>query len=382
MIMVKFKQKMIRKMNSKLLHYRQGIFALSIASVLVLGMALPAVVTADEFDEQIKKIQADNNINKENVKRLQVQADSYQGEIDRLQAQIDAVRAQIRENEAKRDDLQKQITAAEEELARQKVLLGENIKAVYVEGQISTLEMLASSKNLSEFLDKQQYRDTIQQKIKDTLDKINALKAQLKEQKDQVEKLLQDQQAMNSQLSSAQTEQNALLNFTTAQKNQFTAQIKSNNKAIAELRAQQLAANRRLGGTAEPGDPNHGNYPAYLDRAPKDALVDPWGMYNRECVSYTAWKVYETFGHMPYWGGHGNANEWPQSARNDGIPTGSTPRENSVAVSMRGFYGHVMWVEAVLSNGYIRVSQYNYDLAGHYSEMTIKGDGLIYIYFQ
>ena len=43
--------------------------------------------------------------------------------------------------------------------------------------------------------------------------------------------------------------------------------------------------------------------------------------------------------------------------------------------------GEINVVEAVNGNT-IYVSQYNYDLAGHYSEMSINGSGLIYIYFQ
>ena len=378
MLMANTKQKMQGKKPS----LKQSLFALFTAAVVVFGFVVPPLVTADPFEEQIRQIQADSNQKKSNVIQLQIQADNYQGEIDHLQGQINVIQEQIRANEAKRDDLQNQITAAEVELAKQKVMLGESIKAVYVEGQISTLEMLASSKDLSEFLDKQQYRSTIQQKIKDTLDKINALKAQLKDQKTEVEKLLADQQAMNQQLSSAQAQQSAMLAYTESQKGQFTAQIRANNATIASLRAQQAAANRRLGGSAEPGDPGHGGYPAYLDHAAQDSLIDPWGMYNRECVSYTAWKVYEAYGHMPYWGGHGNANQWPASAQADGIPTGSTPKAGAVAISMAGYYGHAMWVEADYGNGTIRVSQYNYDLAGHYSEMTISASGLVYIYFQ
>jgi surface antigen len=369
------------KMKQKTDRIRQSILLLSGVAILLFGFVVSPLVKADQFDEQIRQLQADSAAKRQNVNQLQVLADSYQGEINRLQGQIDAIRAQIRENEAKRDDLQNQIKVAEEELEKQKKLLGQNIKAIYVEGDISALEMLASSKNLSEFLDKQQYRDSVQAKIKSTLDKINALKAQLKNQKDLVEKLLADQQLMNNQLTASQAEQSRLLSFTENEKNAYTAQIKANSASIADLRAQQAAANRRLGGTAEPGDPNHGGYPAYLDNAPQDSLVDPWGMYNRECVSYTAWKVYEAYGHMPYWGGHGNANQWPASAQADGIPTGGTPQVGSVAVSMAGYYGHVMWVEAVYSNGYIRVSQYNYSLNGRYSEMTINGAGLTYIYF-
>lgn len=369
------------KMKNKKVQIKQQLVAIASIAVFGFGLIVSPLVTADQFDEQIRQIQADNNEKRQSVQQLEVQADSYQGEINRLQVQIDTVRAQIRENEAKRDDLQVKIAEAEAELEKQKKLLSENIKAIYVEGQTSTLVMLASSKDLSEFLDKQQYRSTVQQKIKDTLDKVNALKAQLKDQKALVEQLLADQQTMNSQLTGAQNQQSALLNYTEGQKNAFTAQIRTNNANIADLRAQQAAANRRLGGSAVAGDPNRGGYPAYLDNARMDSLIDPWGMYNRECVSYTAWKVYQTYGHMPYWGGHGNANQWPASARADGIPTGSTPKVGSVAVSMAGYYGHVMWVEAVSGN-MIYISQYNYDLAGHYSEMWINGSGLTYIYFQ
>jgi surface antigen len=149
---------------------------------------------------------------------------------------------------------------------------------------------------------------------------------------------------------------------------------------ITNLVAGQIAANRALGGTIVTGDSTHGGYPARWDTIPQDSTTDSWGMYNRECVSYTAWKVYQAYGHMPFWGGVGNANEWPGDARRAGIPTSSTPQVHAVAISMAGYYGHAMWVEAVQGN-MVYVSQYNYDLHGHYSEMWVNGSGFTYIYF-
>lgn len=150
---------------------------------------------------------------------------------------------------------------------------------------------------------------------------------------------------------------------------------------IAKLLTNQLAANRGLAGLVVSGDPRHGGYPARWDKAPQDSLVDSWGMYSRECVSYAAWKVYQTYGYMPYWGGVGNANRWIKNARTAGITTGSTPQVGSVAISMRGHYGHAMWVEAVKGN-MIYISQYNYDLRGHYSEMWVNSSYFSYIYFK
>ena len=354
---------------------------LVIVLVLALGSVATVRVRADQFDEQIKALNQDNAAKQGSKAQLGAEAASLSDAINKLQVQINTLQSQIDANKAQIVDLQNQITKAEADLAKQKQVLGENIKAMYLEGQISTLEMLASSKDLSDFVDKQQYRNSVQDKIKTTLDRINELKHQLKDNKDKVEASLKDQQAMQDQLGSQQSQQSQLLSANVDQQNTLNTQIRQNSTQIAALRAAQATANRKLGGTVEAGDPGHGGYPANWERAPEDSLIDNWGMYNRECVSYTAWKVFQMYGHMPYWGGHGNANQWPASAQADGIPTGSEPRANSVAISMNGYYGHAMWVEYVLPNGYIHVSQFNYDLQGHYSEMTIDGAGLTYLYF-
>jgi surface antigen/peptidoglycan hydrolase CwlO-like protein len=371
------KQKM--KKSTKVVQTRSLIGIATICVVLVLATVISSV-RADQFDAQIRALQSQNNSNQAVSDQLAAQANSYADAINKLQVQINAIQAAIAANQQRSDELKQQIIQAQAELDQEKKVLGENIKAMYLEGKTSTLEMLASSRDLSDFVDKSQSRNAVQSKVKDTMAKITTLQQQLKKQQEQLQQLIKDQQAQNAQLSSAQAQQSQMLSYTEGQKSAYDQQIRANNSQISSLRAQQAAANAKLGGRAIAGDPGHGGYPAYLDRAGQDSLVDPWGMYNRECVSYTAWRVYQTFGQMPYWGGHGNANQWPASARADGIETGSIPRAHSVAISMGGAYGHAMWVEGV-SGSTIYVSQYNYDLAGHYSEMAINGSGLTYIYF-
>jgi len=370
---------MLKQKNQKT-KVRSLLFALVTTLILTGGIFYSVVVRADQFDAQIQALNDQNAGLQGQSNQLGAQAASYQDQVNKLQDQIDSLQQAIVTNQNKSDDLQKKIDAEEAELVKEKKVLGEDIKQMYLDGQVSTLELLASSSNLGDFIDKEQYRNSVQSKIKDTVDQINILKAQLVDQQKEVQALIADEKNQQGQLSSAQSQQNQLLAYTEDQKANFDQQIKNNNSQIASLRLQQLAANRRLGGSAVPGDPGHGGYPAYLDNAYQDSLIDPWGMFNRECVSYTAWKVQETYGNMPYWGGAGNANQWPGDAVRYGIPTGSVPKVHSVAISMAGGYGHAMWVEAVNGN-MIYVSQYNYDLAGHYSEMSINGSGLIYIYF-
>jgi surface antigen len=311
---------------------------------------------------------------------LGAQAASLQDEINKLQKRIDTLRAQIRSNQDKYNHLQTQIAAAQKELDAEKQVLGENIKAMYLEGQISTLEMLASSKDLSDFVDKQQYRNAVADKIKTTVQKITELKQQLASQKTEVEKLLADQKSMNSELSAQQDQQNSILSLNESQQASLNHQIQHNDAKISELRRQQAIENARFNIGNMRGDPNNGGYPSVWANAPQDSMTDSWGMYNRECVSFTAWKVWNSGRHMPYWGGEGNANQWDDNARAQGIPVDSHPKVGDVAISNAGTWGHAMYVEAV-GDGSIYISQYNASYDGQYSEGWRYTTNLVFIHY-
>jgi surface antigen len=239
---------------------------------------------------------------------------------------------------------------------------------------------------LSDFVDKEEYRNAVQSKIQDTLKEIAALQAQLKAQKVEVDKLLADETTQNDQLAADRAQQNQLLAMNQDQQSQYNQQIQANSSKISGLRAQQAAENARLfsGGGSRIIAGNNGNdtYPNNWRNASQDSLIDTWGMYNRECVSYTAWKVYSSGRHMPY--GYGNANQWDDHARADGIPVDGNPRPGDVAIKNSQPYGHAMYVEHVYGDGSIYVSQYNQDLTGHYSEAYLSPSAvqqLVFVHF-
>jgi peptidoglycan hydrolase CwlO-like protein len=353
---------------------------LAAAAMVVSSIIAPVVARADQFDDQINAIKQQQNVNQQSANVLGAQANDVQSQINDLQNQIAAIQAQIDINTARQNDLQNQIDAAQKKLDEQKSMLSANIRAMYIEGDISPLEMIASSKNLSDFVDKQEYRDRIKDSISGTMDEIERLKKQLNDQKVEVAKILDDQKSLRASLDQKNADAGAKLASINQDKASFDAQIKQQSGQIAGLKAQQRAANARLGGSAVAGDPAKGGYPSRWASAPQDSLVDSWGMYNRECVSYTAWKVYQSGRTMPYWGGRGNANQWPANARAAGIAVDGNPQVGDVAISMSGAYGHAMYVEAV-SGGKVYVSQYNYSINGEYSEMWTNASGLYFIHF-
>lgn len=103
--------------------------------------------------------------------------------------------------------------------------------------------------------------------------------------------------------------------------------------------------------------------------------VDPWNFFKCECTSYVASRLnkrgvpFSNQYKSPRWG---NASNWSSAAKAAGIPqddSNVTPRVGDVAWFSSG---HVAYVERVLSNGTIDISEYNYSLRHDYGTRNIK----------
>lgn len=391
---------------------------LSVLIVISIPMQLSSRVSADQYDDQINALQQELDAAEARASELQAQADTYRTAIARLQSQIDIIQAQINVSQAEFDKLTAQIADTEKKITDNKDALGKTIADIYVDDDITPLEMLASSNSISDFIDKQEYRSSIQSELTATINEIKDLKTKLEKQKADVQVVMDKQKAEQDNLASTRQLQQNLLDRTNGEESLYQQLASQKRQSIEQVRAEQqlyfasLAAKSGGGYSLLDGDPNKGGYPSYLANSYQDSIVDPWGMYNRECVSYTAWKVHQAYGNMPYWGGIGNAWEWAFSgwastdywnygsqvdvgyadktwhtanAESYGIPYGSEPKAGSVAVS-NGQYGHVAWVEAVMGDQ-IKISQYNWYVAslggwGQYSEMIVnKSTFQRYIYF-
>jgi peptidoglycan hydrolase CwlO-like protein len=358
------------------------VMTLMIGTLLAAGTLVGGQVKADQFDAQINALQQQNNGLQSQSDSLAATASTYQQAINALAAQINSIQANIVNTQNEIDALQQQIDQAQAELAQEKQVLGDNIRTMYLEGDITTLEILASSKDLSDFVNKQEYRNSVADKVKASVDKINALKEQLTKQQHEQQGLLADLQNQQNQLQSQENQQAQLLSYTEAQKSQYDQQISANNSQIVSLRAAQAAAMAsRFGGAPGNGPACGGGYPGVWCNAYQDSMIDSWGMYNRECVSYAAWAMAVKYHHsVPY--GLGNANQWPSGAARSGIPEGSTPRVGSVAIWYVGAFGHAMVVDYVYPDGSFLVSQYNYSFNGTYSTMVVGANsGFTFIYF-
>lgn len=342
-------------------------------------------VAADSVNDQIRSLQAENAENQNIVARLQNEAASYQEAINSLQVAISALQQKIDQNLAQQADLQRKIEEGQRELDHQRKILGENVKAMYVEGQITTIEMLATSKNLSDFVDKEEYRTAVERKVQETLKTITRLQNEMKEQKVQVEALIKEQQKQRAELAASRSEQNRLLSFNKNQQADYNKKTQQNQARINELIAQQRRANKNIkGGIVFIRVPGAISGPSGIDDYPyknsgfsmstlpgcghpdprtgsRDS-TDRWGYCTRQCVSYTAWAVERSGRNAPE--GWSHAKNWANRA--PASWTYSEPKAGDVAITTSGTWGHAMYVEKVDGNR-ILVSQYNADLDGEFS---------------
>ena len=359
-----------------------------VAAAVLMAVSGPvqmgSIARADRFSDQIEAIEREVQGYDSEAAKLAAQGDSLQKALGVLQNQAAAIQAQIDLSQAKYDQLIAQIAETEKKIKDNQDGLGEVLADLYVDDEISPLEMLASSNNISEYLDKQEYRNSVRDNMTQKIALIKKLKTELNNQKVDVERVLKDQQSQRASLVAKQQEQQALLNQTKNDENAYRSLSAGKNAEIEKLREEQRRANAPAfsGGRIPAPSAGNGGYPAQWANAPQDSLVDNWGLYNRECVSYVAWKIANSGRYVPHFNGAGNANQWPSTLDENQFPRGSQPRQGAALITMAGPYGHVRYVESVNGDGSITVSDYNLGVDGLYRYYTMSPpSGGIYIYF-
>jgi peptidoglycan hydrolase CwlO-like protein/surface antigen len=362
--------------------------------LLVLGASIP-LVRADTLQQQIDSLSAQNDQAEGAVSDLQLQASSYQDAINKLQGEISAIQKAIAANEAKQVELQAEINADQKKLDYEKQVLGEDIKAMYVNGSMSTVEMLATSKNLSDFVDAETYRNAVQTKIQNTMAQIAALQNQLEQQQQQVQLLLSSQKQQRTQLAGAQAQQQQLLAMNQSQQASYNNQIASNKKKITALEAEQAAINAASttnvnlppsGGSGGACDVGYGNggYPLPWCNATEDSVLTSGSFPNRECTSFAYWYFTTDEGKsLSVWG---NAKDWAYTSSR---PVSQTPHRGDIFVKTAGPYGHVGIVLALGGETYegytvpsdeVLTMSMNYDYAGHFHTSAYATSSLLYIH--
>ena len=371
-----------------------GLAMLMVLPLLAATSQGVGAVSLAVIQQQIAKLEKRISGHRGTLYDIRDRRDTLENRIAIYNAQIADIDAKLELTDLKIKSLEKKIIIKGRELDEQKALLAENLRSLYKSGELSTLEILASSDSYSDYINQQEYLERIKVGIQESADKVEALKEELEDQRDQ-QKILRNEQAnQRREVAAQKAEKDALLAQTAGEESRYQSIVSRDKKSLeaayselnAELARRAISSGNTYFGT--------GSYPfatACMNPYPAPwgeskcwyfPYVDAGGYPYRQCTSYVYWRRGNLGNAVPgYWG---NASSWPSSAASAGYKVDYTPTKGAIGVIPGGF-GHVFVVENVINGSQVTASQYNDPGQnggqwGMYSVVTYNTAGLQFIH--
>lgn len=221
-------------------------FILVAFALLFLSFAAVVSMSTNVEADDVQVLQAETTRleqeiaeNEAYIQELQQQANTLQVKINQLDAEILGEQKKIELTENNIRELEHEIEETERELERQKDILRHALITLYKEGNITTIELLASSESYTDFINQQEYLSRIKDQIHDSAKKVEELKLELEEEKAKQDELLLELESRRDQLASKRNEQNRLLEQTQGEEARYQS-------IVADLQKQKEAAEAAL----------------------------------------------------------------------------------------------------------------------------------------
>jgi murein DD-endopeptidase MepM/ murein hydrolase activator NlpD len=248
-----------KRRKSKLVRF----IALMICVLMVVPYYGASATTVDEIKEQQAELQAQTDelqskldSLKDDEAKAQEYSDTLQQEISVTEQKIDAANNSITTLNSSISDLEKKLSDAENEYAGTLEKLKERIKALYMTGDIGTIQILLNSKSLYDFSLKNEalkkvteHDNELMSEIKDYMSKTKADREELESQKNEVADMKKQLEADQTNLQGLETENESVIATLQSQQSDTQSQISANeeedaslNAQIADLIAQEKAA--------------------------------------------------------------------------------------------------------------------------------------------
>ena len=270
---------------------------LLMAFAVVLCMPLTAgAVTIDEAEQKADE--------------LEQQKEAAQAERDSLSEQLDGIIADMNATQEKLTSKEAEIEEAENELVEAKVAENNQyesmkirIKFMYEGGNTQLMELLFSSENIGDFLNKAEYISQISEYDRNELIKYQNTVKEVEEKEAALQNEYTELQSLQDQLISQQNEVQAMLDSKDAQLADIQDQISENQATLDDLRAKAEEAKRIQEEQARAAAEAAANNGGYTDPSSEN-VVSGNGYFTHPCPGYTYQssyfgeiRVFETGGH-------------------------------------------------------------------------------------
>ena len=234
------------------------IFSLLLAGMIstVAPMTTYAATTEEQIaDAQAQKEAAQTQLaqqqaNMDSLESKKLELESYLGELnaqyDELTSAISDLSIQAAEKEEELKSLEEKLQEAKQISDKQYEDMKKRIVYMYEHGSASMLELLLSSEDLAQFLNRAENIAQISKYDRDMLDKYKALQAQIKEQEEAAEEEADSINSLLQTKSAKQQEVQALTASTSENIQSYINQISSSQEEINALNTQISSADSSI----------------------------------------------------------------------------------------------------------------------------------------
>lgn len=237
---------------------------LKVVSILVIATVILNTVSisyaASSISSQKNELNQKIQETKDNLNEVNSQKEESQNKVNNLSSQIDSYESQINslknEIETKTNEvneLQKKLDELEAEREKNQSLLDERLVTLYESGEVSYLDMLLSSTDLTEFISSYYMIETLtaadkeliqnlendKKEIADTQEKVNSSLNEIETKKSELETVQQ-------QLSDAKDEEQTKVDKLTEQSHDLESDVEEYEKKMKELDAKEKAQEAAL----------------------------------------------------------------------------------------------------------------------------------------
>ncbi|MDR0914885.1 MAG: peptidoglycan DD-metalloendopeptidase family protein [Oscillospiraceae bacterium] len=254
-------------------------FALA-ASIVVFASTSFYGTDIDELEQQQQELQEQSEEYKRILEETQDDISQKEEYLSALQSELENLNEQIEISRSKIDELDDQIVQAKIEIKEANYgiqgginTLRSRIRAIYMSGDTSTLEIILGAKDFGDFLDKVQLVKTISQHdseiisdLQEKLVDINAKKADLDAKKAELDKEQETLDTKQVEYEGLVSKNQALLSDLYEQSEHASHIINSNSSEIDDIEDEINAyyeEQERLKKEQEQANNNGGNYPEF-----------------------------------------------------------------------------------------------------------------------
>lgn len=211
-----------------------GVAAAGVVAVLPKNNA-QAEKSIDQLDKEIKTIQSQISDAESQASQLRNKAQTLQNELNGIENEKAMIQSQISIYQKQFEKLQIEIKNNEDSIQRNRNALGSILATMSLDDDITPIERIAGSSNLSKALDNFEYQSAVKSQLVEKVDSIKRAKAELEKQRDETKVALTNQKQAESALQEKIRQQNDLIAKTKNDEAEYTKYASERSSQKAEL---------------------------------------------------------------------------------------------------------------------------------------------------